>query len=90
MEGLIQALHGITDKAVAVGFGVSGPDQVLSPSFSILISAMLSLNYPDAHYLVHHDVGESLQIVVRPKAVLCRRDRSWPGVQRESLWEVLW
>ncbi|CAK0744552.1 hypothetical protein CVIRNUC_001557 [Coccomyxa viridis] len=27
VEGLIQSLHGITDKAVAVGFGVSGPDQ---------------------------------------------------------------
>ena len=29
MEGLIDKLHGITDKAVAVGFGVSGPEQVL-------------------------------------------------------------
>lgn len=27
VEGLIQQLHSITDKSVAVGFGVSGPDQ---------------------------------------------------------------
>jgi hypothetical protein len=32
VEGLIQQLHQITDKSVAVGFGVSGPEQVvLSP-----------------------------------------------------------
>lgn len=42
MEGLIQSLHGITDKAVAVGFGVSGPDQVHAPSPSDLIPATLS------------------------------------------------
>jgi hypothetical protein len=29
VEGLIDQLHGITDKAVAVGFGVSGPEQVM-------------------------------------------------------------
>lgn len=29
VEGLIDKLHGITDKAVAVGFGVSGPEQVM-------------------------------------------------------------
>ena len=28
VEGLIEQLHSITDKAVAVGFGVSGPEQV--------------------------------------------------------------
>lgn len=28
VEGLIDQLHSITDKAVAVGFGVSGPEQV--------------------------------------------------------------
>ena len=28
MEGLIQLLHSVTDKPVAVGFGVSGPEQV--------------------------------------------------------------
>ena len=27
MEGLIQLLHSVTDKPVAVGFGVSGPEQ---------------------------------------------------------------
>jgi tryptophan synthase alpha chain len=27
VEGLIDMLHGVTDKAVAVGFGVSGPQQ---------------------------------------------------------------
>ncbi|KAK9820070.1 hypothetical protein WJX72_005752 [[Myrmecia] bisecta] len=27
VEGLIDLLHGVTDKSVAVGFGVSGPDQ---------------------------------------------------------------
>ena len=48
VEGLIQSLHGITDKAVAVGFGVSGPDQVHTPSLSILISATVSFPYPDA------------------------------------------
>ena len=42
VEGLIQSLHGITDKAVAVGFGVSGPDQVHAPSPSDLIPATLS------------------------------------------------
>ena len=29
VEGLIDQLHSITDKAVAVGFGVSGPEQVI-------------------------------------------------------------
>ena len=52
VEGLIQSLHGITDKAVAVGFGVSRPDQVHAPSPSILISATLLSTYPDAHHLV--------------------------------------
>lgn len=28
VEGLIEQLHQITDKSVAVGFGVSGPEQV--------------------------------------------------------------
>ena len=27
VEGLIQRLHSVTDKPVAVGFGVSGPEQ---------------------------------------------------------------
>ena len=48
VEGLIQSLHGITDKAVAVGFGVSGPDQVRTPSLSVLIPATVSFPYPDA------------------------------------------
>ena len=54
VEGLIQSLHGITDKAVAVGFGVSGPDQVHSPSLpsiSILVSATVSSTHSDAHCL---------------------------------------
>lgn len=29
VEGLIELLHSVTDKPVAVGFGVSGPEQVL-------------------------------------------------------------
>ncbi len=29
VEGLIEQLHSITEKAVAVGFGVSGPEQVI-------------------------------------------------------------
>ena len=35
--GLIEQLHSITDKAVAVGFGVSGPEQVtlMSSCFDI-------------------------------------------------------
>lgn len=30
VEGLIQLLHSVTDKPVAVGFGVSGPEQARS------------------------------------------------------------
>ncbi len=28
VEQLVSSLHGVTDKAVCVGFGVSGPSQV--------------------------------------------------------------
>ncbi len=31
LEGLIEQLHSVTDKSIAVGFGVSGPAQVSAP-----------------------------------------------------------
>lgn len=37
VEGLIEKLHSITDKAVAVGFGVSGPEQVPLSALSTAI-----------------------------------------------------
>lgn len=30
LEGLLLQLHSVTDKSIAVGFGVSGPSQVFS------------------------------------------------------------
>lgn len=30
LEGLLSQLHSVTDKSIAVGFGVSGPSQVFS------------------------------------------------------------
>lgn len=40
VEGLIRLLHDVTDKPVAVGFGVSGPDQVLFLSHLLLQLAL--------------------------------------------------
>lgn len=41
VEGLIDQLHSITDKAVAVGFGVSGPEQV-TQSYLLPLLCMLA------------------------------------------------
>ncbi len=38
VEGLIEQLHQITDKSVAVGFGVSGPEQVCVQICRIMMS----------------------------------------------------
>ncbi len=47
VEGLIEQLHQITDKSVAVGFGVSGPEQVcLILQSAGLSTTMLSRNVP--------------------------------------------
>ena len=35
VEGLISLLHSVTDKSVAVGFGVSGPEQARSGPHTI-------------------------------------------------------
>ena len=35
VEGLIQLLHSVTDKPVAVGFGVSGPEQARMGSLPV-------------------------------------------------------
>ena len=45
VEGLIEKLHSITDKAVAVGFGVSGPEQVLLSALNSMIHVRTVL-YP--------------------------------------------
>lgn len=47
VEGLINSLHSITEKAVAVGFGVSGPEQVWCLDDALLPSRMLHNQLPN-------------------------------------------
>ena len=59
VEQLVSSLHGVTDKAVCVGFGVSGPSQVnavvhaprcMAPPVGSLLSKRVgSSNRPHGH-----------------------------------------
>jgi hypothetical protein len=53
VEGLIDKLHGITKKAVAVGFGVSGPQQVRLHQPSMLAHLNLITSAHPLHERLH-------------------------------------
>ena len=81
MEGLIEQLHSITNKAVAVGFGVSGPEQV---TLSLTRCQACWLN-TDAH-----NRTKRIQPLAQSFSVACRQSKSCSGERRASLWAVLW
>ena len=61
VEGLIEMLHEVTDKSVAVGFGISAPDAVRACVELFVIASMheqgellLLRHITDAHILVVH------------------------------------
>ena len=53
MEGLIQLLHSVTDKPVAVGFGVSGPEQVRRGFFISQASHCMTAQYVNRASRMH-------------------------------------
>lgn len=84
VEGLISQLHEITDKSVAVGFGVSGPEQV----FSSLPLLCCTSSAGTCRYCTQWCEKYQGKLVVKLLLFVCRLGRSWLGVQRESLWAV--
>lgn len=87
VEGLIELMHGVTDKSVAVGFGVSGGDQVsislLCPGVMICQNAMLVV----ACLAVRRKLARDNFALI---AMCCRRGNLWSGVRTVSLSAVPW
>ena len=84
VEGLIERLHEVSEMPVAVGFGVSGPEQVvLQPMLPICI--LQELNVFGIVHVRHMDIEMPAQTVsygIELPVYVCRRRSWWHGEQR--------